>query len=82
MNKRSILLIGLGLVLGALYYNNRKRTLMNGSEVKVDTSSECEKKWNSKAETDKGAIGATREARKQYFMYNCVNNIAPQVIMN
>ena len=55
MNKRSILLVGLGLVLGALYYNNRKRTLMSGSEVKVDPRiqhliTECSKKggnWDS-----------------------------------
>lgn len=80
MDKRSVLLIGLGLVLGALYYNNRKRTFMKGSEVKVDVNADCEKKWES--HDGKGAIGATRDARKQYFMYNCVNNIAPQVIMN
>jgi hypothetical protein len=51
MNKRSILLVGLGLVLGALYYNNRKRTFMNGSGVKVDPRiAECNKKggdWDS-----------------------------------
>ena len=80
MDKRSILLIGLGLVLGVLFYNNRKRTLMNGSEVKVDLNTDCEKKWES--HDGKGAIGATRDARKQEFMYKCVNNIAPQVIMN
>ena len=80
MNERSILLVGLGLVLGVLFYNNRKRTLMSGSEVKVDLNTDCEKKWELKV--DKGAIGATRDARKQSFMYKCVNNIAPQVIMN
>jgi hypothetical protein len=80
MNERNILLFGLGLVLGVFFYHNRKRTFMNGSEVKVDVNADCEKKWESKV--DKGAIGATRDARKQDFMYKCVNNIAPQVIMN
>ena len=80
MNERSILLIGLGLVLGVLFYNNRKRNFMNGSEVKFDVNADCEKKWESKG--DKGAVGTTRDARKQDFMYKCVNNIAPQVIMN
>ena len=82
MNQKSILLVGLGLVLGALYYNNRKKTLINGSEVKVDLNADCEKKWESKADVDKGAIGVTRDRRKQDFMYRCVNNIAPQEIMN
>lgn len=82
MNERSILLVGLGLVLGALYFNNRKRTLMNGSDVKVDLNPDCEKKWEAKPDIDKGAIGATRDARKKGFMYSCVNNIPPQVIMN
>lgn len=50
MNERSILLFGLGLVLGTFFYHNRKRTLMNGSDVKVDPSIECYKKggnWDS-----------------------------------
>ena len=82
MNKRSILLVGLGLVLGALYYNNRKRTLLSGSDLKLDLNADCEKKWNSKPEIDKGAIGATRDERKKSFMYYCLNNIAPQIIIN
>jgi hypothetical protein len=80
MNERNILLFGLGLVLGFFFYHNRKRTFMNGSEVKVDVNADCEKKWES--HDGKGAIGATRDARKQDFMYKCVNNIAPQVIIN
>lgn len=80
MNQRNILVFGLGFVLGFFFYNNRKRTLINGSEVKIDVNADCEKKWESKA--DKGAIGATLDARKQDFMYRCVNNITPQVIMN
>jgi hypothetical protein len=50
MNERSILLFGLGLVIGTFFYNNRKRNLMNGSDVKVDPSAECYKKggnWDS-----------------------------------
>ena len=80
MNKKNILLVGLGLVIGALYYNNRKRSLTNGTNVNIDVNADCEKKWESKV--DKGAVGTTRDARKQDFMYKCVNNIAPQVIMN
>ena len=80
--QKSILLVGSGLVLGVLFYINRKRTLMSGSEVKVDLNADCEKKWNSKPEIDKGAIGATRDERKKSFMYYCLNNIAPQIIIN
>ena len=80
MSQRSILVFGFGFVVGVFFYNNRKKTLISGSEVKVDANADCEKKWESK--NDKGAIGATRDARKQDFMYRCVNNIAPQVIMN
>jgi hypothetical protein len=79
---KEILLVGLGLVLGVFFYNNRKRSLTNDTNVTIDPNADCEKKWNSKADIDKGAIGATRDARKQGFMYSCVNNIAPQVIMN
>jgi hypothetical protein len=50
--------------------------------LKQPKSNDCEKKWNSKAEIDKGMIGSTRDARKEYFMYNCVNNIKPTVIYN
>ena len=80
--QKSILLVGSGLVLGVLFYINRKRTLMSGSEVKVDLNADCEKKWEAKPDLDKGAIGATSDVRKKYFMYNCVNNITPQIIVN
>jgi len=82
MNKKNILLVGLGLVIGALYYNNRKRSLTNDTNVNIDLNADCEKKWEAKPDIDKGAIGATRDARKKEFMYKCVNNIPPQVIMN
>jgi hypothetical protein len=50
MNERSILLVGLGLVLGVLFYNNRKRSLTNDTNVNIDRSAECYKKggnWDS-----------------------------------
>lgn len=82
LKTKDVLLVVLGLVLGVFFYNNRKRTFMKGSEVKVDLNADCEKKWEAKADLDKGAIGATRDERKKDFMYSCVNNIAPQIIMN
>ena len=66
----------------------RCREAENSSSAKPDDraiptkNNDCEKKWNSKAEIDKGMIGSTRDARKEYFMYNCVNNIKPTVIYN
>jgi hypothetical protein len=41
---RDFLLVGLGLVLGVFFYNNRKRSLTNQTKVIVDPSAECQKK--------------------------------------
>ena len=82
LKTKDILLVGLGLVFGVFFYNNRKRNITTEISPTVDMQSDCEKKWNLKPDSDKGAIGATRDTRKQEFMYRCVNNIPPQVIYN
>ena len=45
-------------------------------------TNECQKKWDSQPESNKGAIGGVQVARRNYFMYNCVNDIKPITIMN
>jgi len=52
---------------------------VQGSAKKI---SDCQKQWDSKAETDKGAIGETRNSRHNSFMYNCVNDVKPTIIYN
>ncbi len=72
MNNRN-LLIGAGVVVVGYLLWKKNETNKNNN---------CEKQWDLKDESSKGSIGRTRDLRKSYFIYNCVNNVKPQVIYN
>lgn len=66
-------------VLKPIDIRNQLPLPIQGSTKKI---SDCQKKWDSKPESSKGMIGEVRNARQNYFMYNCVNDIKPVVILN